>query len=327
MNGNHPGSVRLDYCSFGMMQPGRIYQLAKDSMYSFGFNDKLKTNEIYGVNNAYDYGERMFDPRLARFLSMDPIFNSYPQLTPYQFASNTPIWAIDLDGMEAFYHTEPKTVDQPFHEPSTAMKAEDPTKYYIVKADVAVLNFFCGPFYRMVKTDNNSKASTADKVDATIEAVTFYGAFGDGEEGEPTEGYSSDTPLPARVPKKEGTTENTDANSVAKTKDNNTDAANNNNGEHKGLTPEQHANLKRFNKKLPANATPTKVHDLPGGGKAFQAESAGKVPGSKAIYEKQVDAKGKTTQYTKTTLNPKGKAVHVKDKMNNTTITPSTNTH
>ena len=34
---------------------------------------------------------------------MDPLTKSYPELTPYQFASNTPIQAIDLDGLEAFY--------------------------------------------------------------------------------------------------------------------------------------------------------------------------------------------------------------------------------
>jgi len=27
--------------------------------------------------------------------------SSYPELTPYQFASNTPIQAIDLDGLES----------------------------------------------------------------------------------------------------------------------------------------------------------------------------------------------------------------------------------
>ena len=32
---------------------------------------------------------------------MDPLTASYPMLTPYQFASNTPIQAIDLDGLEA----------------------------------------------------------------------------------------------------------------------------------------------------------------------------------------------------------------------------------
>jgi hypothetical protein len=37
---------------------------------------------------------------VSRFLSVDPLAASYPELTPYQFASNTPIWAIDLDGLE-----------------------------------------------------------------------------------------------------------------------------------------------------------------------------------------------------------------------------------
>jgi hypothetical protein len=37
---------------------------------------------------------------VSRFLSVDPIAKQYPELTPYQFASNTPIQAIDLDGLE-----------------------------------------------------------------------------------------------------------------------------------------------------------------------------------------------------------------------------------
>ena len=44
---------------------------------------------------------RIYDPRLGKFLSVDPITKDYPELTPYQFASNTPIWAIDIDGLEA----------------------------------------------------------------------------------------------------------------------------------------------------------------------------------------------------------------------------------
>ena len=38
---------------------------------------------------------------VQRFLSVDPLTKSYPELTPYQFASNRPIAAIDLDGLEA----------------------------------------------------------------------------------------------------------------------------------------------------------------------------------------------------------------------------------
>ncbi len=37
---------------------------------------------------------------MGRFLSVDPISKDYPELTPYQFASNTPIFGIDLDGKE-----------------------------------------------------------------------------------------------------------------------------------------------------------------------------------------------------------------------------------
>lgn len=43
---------------------------------------------------------RIYDPRLGRFLSVDPLTAKYPELTPYQFASNNPIWNIDIDGLE-----------------------------------------------------------------------------------------------------------------------------------------------------------------------------------------------------------------------------------
>ncbi|MBT2563794.1 HNH endonuclease [Pedobacter sp. ISL-68] len=36
---------------------------------------------------------------------MDPLQKQYPELTPYQFASNTPIQAIDLDGLEEYHYT------------------------------------------------------------------------------------------------------------------------------------------------------------------------------------------------------------------------------
>jgi len=55
---------------------------------------------VKGLGNQQDYGMRIYDPRIGRFLSVDPLTKSYPELTPYQFASNTPIGGIDLDGEE-----------------------------------------------------------------------------------------------------------------------------------------------------------------------------------------------------------------------------------
>jgi hypothetical protein len=45
---------------------------------------------------------RIYNPTLGRFLSVDPVSAKFPWLTPYQFASNRPILAIDLDGLEAY---------------------------------------------------------------------------------------------------------------------------------------------------------------------------------------------------------------------------------
>lgn len=89
-----------DYYPFGFQMPGRKYS-QPNSSYRYGFNGKENDNDVKGEGNQQDYGMRIYDPRLGRFLSVDPISNDFPYLTPYQFASNTPISAIDLDGLEA----------------------------------------------------------------------------------------------------------------------------------------------------------------------------------------------------------------------------------
>lgn len=82
-----------------MQMPGRKYRL--DNGYRYGFNGKEYDNEVKGEGNQQDYGMRIYDPRLGRFLSVDPLTKSYPWFTPYQFAGNIPIAAIDLDGGES----------------------------------------------------------------------------------------------------------------------------------------------------------------------------------------------------------------------------------
>ncbi|CAN5525947.1 hypothetical protein BH10BAC2_BH10BAC2_25250 [soil metagenome] len=81
-----------------MVTPGRSYTAG--TSYRYGFNGKENDNEVKGTANQQDYGMRIYDPRLGKFLSVDPITSYYPELTPYQFASNRPIDGIDLDGLE-----------------------------------------------------------------------------------------------------------------------------------------------------------------------------------------------------------------------------------
>lgn len=69
-------------------------------LYRFGFNGAEKDNEIKGTGNSYDFLFRMYDSRLGRFLSTDPLTQKFPALSPYQHTGNNPIAAIDLEGLE-----------------------------------------------------------------------------------------------------------------------------------------------------------------------------------------------------------------------------------
>jgi RHS repeat-associated protein len=86
-----------DYSPFGAPLAGRTFS---SNGYRFGFNGKEKDDEMNGDGNVYDYGFRIYNPRLGRFLSVDPLTKGFPMLTPYQYASNNPILNIDLDGLE-----------------------------------------------------------------------------------------------------------------------------------------------------------------------------------------------------------------------------------
>jgi RHS repeat-associated protein len=81
-----------------MLMPGRKYPAA-GGLYRYGFNGKEKDKETTGTS-TYDYGFRIYNPALGRFLSVDPLIQKYPWYTPYQFAGNKPIKYVDLDGLE-----------------------------------------------------------------------------------------------------------------------------------------------------------------------------------------------------------------------------------
>ncbi|MFN0081174.1 MAG: RHS repeat domain-containing protein [Ferruginibacter sp.] len=68
------------------------------SSYLYGLMGKEKSDEILGEGNAYDFEARIYNPRLGRFLSVDPLADKQPDKTPYHFVSNNPLNRIDPDG-------------------------------------------------------------------------------------------------------------------------------------------------------------------------------------------------------------------------------------
>jgi RHS repeat-associated protein len=68
--------------------------------YSFGFNGKeLDKEGMGGGASTYDYGFRIYNSALGRFLSVDPLMSCSYFESPYHYASSNPILYIDFQGL------------------------------------------------------------------------------------------------------------------------------------------------------------------------------------------------------------------------------------
>ncbi|MCA6462487.1 MAG: hypothetical protein IM571_09470 [Chitinophagaceae bacterium] len=81
-----------DYYAFGMQMPGR----KSSGGYRYGFNGKENDN-VTGEGNL-DFGVRILDVRLGRWLSVDPAFGELPGSSPYCSSLDNPIILVDKDG-------------------------------------------------------------------------------------------------------------------------------------------------------------------------------------------------------------------------------------
>ena len=135
--------------------------------YRYGFNGKYKDNEISGNGNQYDYGFRIYNPRLGKFLSVDPLTKSYPELTPYQYASNTPIQAIDIDGLEGGRNTILVTPPEGGALSSTAGGQYSSTnEFALIEAEATIPSRIIKPepagTYSTSTTQSNTSTNTAN---------------------------------------------------------------------------------------------------------------------------------------------------------------------
>jgi RHS repeat-associated protein len=85
-----------DYSPFGVQLSERT--ISSDG-YRFGFQGQEMDDEIKGEGNSYDFGARMYDSRVGRWLTIDPAYKKYVGLSSYAFTANNPIMYIEIDGM------------------------------------------------------------------------------------------------------------------------------------------------------------------------------------------------------------------------------------
>ncbi|RXK86138.1 RHS repeat domain-containing protein [Filimonas effusa] len=80
-----------DYYPFGMLQPGRSYNVG---MYRYGFNGQERTNEIYDEGYTAEFWQ--YDARVGRRWNVDPVIKV--DESPYAVFNNSPLILNDPDG-------------------------------------------------------------------------------------------------------------------------------------------------------------------------------------------------------------------------------------
>jgi RHS repeat-associated protein len=83
-----------DYYPFGMV----ANEMPSANKYRYGISGKEQDNEIKGNGNSIAFEARIYDTRLGRFLSMDKYTPSFPNQSPFSYATNSPIFTIDQEG-------------------------------------------------------------------------------------------------------------------------------------------------------------------------------------------------------------------------------------
>ena len=84
-----------EYYPFGMSMPDRMHQTPS---YRYGFNGMERDEEFNGTNNTYDFGARIYDSRIGKMISLDPMKEMLPSVSPYLYAMNRPLSTLDVDG-------------------------------------------------------------------------------------------------------------------------------------------------------------------------------------------------------------------------------------
>lgn len=130
-------------------------QLISD-FYKYKFQGQELQDEL-GLG-WYSYKWRNYDPAIARFMSIDPLTEEYEDYTPYQFSSNQPVHAKELEGLESsndLNKNKPEKTDwQKSYNPKTGNT--DIGKFVVIK----VVGFFDS--INTYKKDNDTKTSDKD---------------------------------------------------------------------------------------------------------------------------------------------------------------------
>lgn len=137
--------------------------------YRYGFNGKENDNDVKGEGNQISYQDRVYDSRLGRWTSTDPVTKAW--LSPYQFSSNNPVNMLDPDGKDEihfhFYTTYTKG-------PDGRMIGGPITSSFIVIKTNGPDRFFHHNHCTEIKLPTNQSRGGVSSYDKVIEFFPWY---------------------------------------------------------------------------------------------------------------------------------------------------------
>ena len=86
-------SQHMEYLPFGET-------LVDEHLNSYNSPFKYNGKEFDAETGNYYYGARYYDPKWSIFISVDPLAEKFPNVSPYAYALNNPIVLVDPDGRE-----------------------------------------------------------------------------------------------------------------------------------------------------------------------------------------------------------------------------------
>ncbi|SFO40007.1 RHS repeat-associated core domain-containing protein [Paenimyroides ummariense] len=88
-----------NYYTFGLQHQGYndiANSCRNEEAEAYKYNGK-EYEDNFGLN-MYEYGARNYDPAVGRFFNIDNYAEKFSNMTPYQYAGNTPTYFIDKNG-------------------------------------------------------------------------------------------------------------------------------------------------------------------------------------------------------------------------------------
>ncbi len=106
---DHQGNVRVVADEDGTVEETNHYypfgallgESAENNKQRYKYNGK-ELDRLLSLD-WYDYGARWYDPVLARWHSVDPLADKYPDVSPYVYCNNNAVNKIDPDGKDDYY--------------------------------------------------------------------------------------------------------------------------------------------------------------------------------------------------------------------------------